>query len=78
MLKKYLETNNINKAEFCRQVGISRPTLDAILNGEKKDIFYSTAIKIKNLTNLLPWAYIDSYEEIKKIALSSQKAKKEN
>ena len=33
-LETYLEAKNITKVQLCKEVGISRPTLDKILSAE--------------------------------------------
>ena len=68
MLKKYLQKNNITNSQFCRDIGISRPTLIKILSGESKHLFYEVALKIKVKTGLQPWDYMKGLDDIKKLA----------
>lgn len=67
MLKKWIKKNAYTKEKFCKKVDISRPTLDRILNGSAKEVFYTTAVKIKDVTGLNPWDYIPGLDETKTI-----------
>lgn len=47
-LKKYLEENGIKIGSFAKRIGVSRQTLDRILNGH--EVVLSTALKIEDIT----------------------------
>jgi hypothetical protein len=65
MLEKWLKIHKYSKRRFAIEVGITRPTLDTILNKTAQNIHYATAIKIKMATGLYPWDYLPGYENIK-------------
>jgi predicted transcriptional regulator len=45
-LKKYLQEENIASGELCKKAGIADSTLSQFINGTRKDIKLSTAVKI--------------------------------
>ena len=67
MLKKYLKAHNLTIPKLAELIGISRQALTAIIANRPAEIKFSTAIKIKNITGLYPWDYVNGLENIKRL-----------
>ena len=49
-LKTYLTSSGISQASFAKDLGMSQPSLNAILNGKTK-VSVTMAVKIERMTN---------------------------
>ena len=71
MLKEFLKGKN--KSAFARDIGISFQHLQNILNDKSPKLSVLTAMKIKELTGLEPWNYLDGLDFIKNLVGKNQK-----
>ncbi len=67
MLKKWKEDNRITWEELASKIGISYQGLNDIVIKRSPNTKVSTCIKIKKVTGLEPWDYLDGLEDIKNI-----------
>jgi DNA-binding XRE family transcriptional regulator len=68
MLKKWKEDNRYTYDQMAEMIGIHKQTILDIIEKRSSKTGIGTVLKIKRVTGLDPWEYLDGLEIIKKYA----------
>lgn len=79
MLKRalliYKKKNRLNWDEVAKQLELSRRGLNNIFENKSPNIKVITHLKIKAMTGLEPWDYLDGLDALKKIIQNNERIK---